>query len=186
MNGASSLVAAVVLGAGIDQEPTIRDVIAATTAASAPALDVIQDVVSRSRWAHALPQQLIVRVRGDDSTQFDDGLMDDGWSKRFRDTERFGWQVQAGWDLSKLAFDPQAARLVELESDSLRRHADRVEKVTRLYFQRRRLQLQFLQRGARDEAHRGMVWVDIAELTARIDALCDGCMSRTPLAWWGP
>ena len=90
--------------------------------------------------------------------------------------DNFGWDVSLSWDLGDLiwnadqtSIDSRAKLLTELRQDIL-------NEVTRLYFERRRLQGEITQdAGLGDENEKKM---RLEELTALIDALTGGAFSR--------
>jgi len=91
----------------------------------------------------------------------------------------FGWDVSLSWDLSDLVWstdqttiDSRSKMMVELREDIL-------DQITRLYFERRRIQVELLAMATSLESQ---IVIDkrmrIEELTALIDALTGGEFSR--------
>ena len=95
------------------------------------------------------------------------------------DERGFDWDVKASWDLGELiwnddqtSIDVRSRLMVQLRDDVL-------DEATRLYFERRRLQIALLlepPKTLRDEIEKEL---RLQELTANIDALTGGYLSRT-------
>lgn len=92
--------------------------------------------------------------------------------------EDFGWDVTLSWNLANLIWsteqttiDSRSKLMVELREDVL-------DQVTRIYFERRRNQIELLTAGVLDPALRMDKELRVAELTALIDAFTGGEFSR--------
>ncbi|MCK5180082.1 MAG: hypothetical protein KAR32_11170, partial [Candidatus Omnitrophica bacterium] len=92
--------------------------------------------------------------------------------------EDLGWDVSFSWDLADLVWstdqttiDSRSKMMVELREDIL-------NEVTRLYFERRRNQIEFVVNSTTDWRLRVEKEMRIEELTALIDALTGGEFSR--------
>ena len=92
--------------------------------------------------------------------------------------EDIGWDVSLSWDLSDLVWntdqttiDSRSKLMVELREDIL-------NEVTRLYFERRRMQAGIASSVTLDPAYKIDQEIRIAELTALIDALTGGEFSK--------
>ncbi len=158
-----------------------------------PSYHEIQDVAIRyaevhpekiSRWrkaakTKALLPKLSFSVEEDRSSgiHWDAGTNPDVWvtGPKEKDT---GWDITCSWDLGELIWngdqtliDVRSKLMVQLRDDVL-------DEVTHLYFERRRLQVELLQDPPEDEK----VYVDKAlrleELTAGIDAMTGGYLTR--------
>jgi hypothetical protein len=167
---------------GPDREPTVQDVQEAVAAGWGDAR--VDETWKRARWSHALPQRLAVRIRGDDSLSLDGAQSDDGWSVKTSDDDRLSWQVDVQWDLSKIAYDPRADRLLALSEERSRRRVRAVDDATRLYYRRRRLQYEYLALPLDADDRRRALWLDIEELGARLDALTGGLLRNAAVPWW--
>ncbi len=89
----------------------------------------------------------------------------------------FGWDIDISWDLGELIWnddqtniDVRSRLMVQLRNDVL-------DEVTKLYFERRRLQIEFLKSPQDDDEKRALKQLRINELTANIDALTSGYFS---------
>ena len=90
----------------------------------------------------------------------------------------FGWDISLSWDLSDVIFnseqtsiDSRAKLMVELREDLL-------DQVTRLFFARRRIQMEQLMDAVIDPALKLEKDIRIAEMTALIDAMTGGEFSE--------
>jgi hypothetical protein len=90
----------------------------------------------------------------------------------------FGWDVALSWDLGDLVYsseqttiDSRSKLMVELREDIL-------DQVTRLYFERRRIQAELAAAGTLDPQMKVDKEMRVAELTALLDAFTGGEFSR--------
>jgi len=75
------------------------------------------------------------------------------------------------WSSSQTSIDSREKLMVELRDEIL-------AEVTRLYFERRRTQLEFITNPPQDSTERAKMLFRIDELTANLDALTDGYLSK--------
>ena len=171
------------LWARLSAEPDILAVQRA--AARSASLRSLRGARLRSRWAHALPERLRVDVQHTDDDGWHGTVYDDsGWTQRTGRDARTGWRVTAEWDLARIVHDPDTIAIERTLAEA-RRHRDAaVETATRLYFERRRLQLSYLLPQAISVAELTDLWLRIAELTARLDATTGGLFRRARVEWW--
>lgn len=112
-----------------------------------------------------------------------DGLTDqhDDTLVGLPEDEAFGRQaqmsLQARWDLDELLASSDQARMLSEAGDTARRRQQVLSETTRIYFERRRLQVAGLLEPAFDTPTRTQRALRIAELTAHLDALTDGRFS---------
>ena len=90
----------------------------------------------------------------------------------------FGWGVDLSWDLGELIWnddqtniDVRSRLMVQLRNDVL-------DEVTKLYFERKRLQAELLQNPVENSSKRALKQLRFDELTANIDGLTGGYMSE--------
>ncbi len=86
--------------------------------------------------------------------------------------------VGAEWDLDRLVFNPDELRVADETTQLVRLRQTMLETVTRLYFARRRQQVELALAPSRDGAHRLRAELEIEELTADLDALTGGFFSK--------
>jgi photosystem II stability/assembly factor-like uncharacterized protein len=87
------------------------------------------------------------------------------------------WGVSLSWDISELVWNPDQTSIDSRSKLMVELRDDIVDEVTRLYFERRRLQLESLLVPPKDTREKIDRELRIAELTASIDALTGGYLS---------
>lgn len=94
------------------------------------------------------------------------------------DEEDIGWDIKCSWDLGDLiwndaqtSIDVRSKLMVQLRDDIL-------DEVTNLYFERRKLQIELLQNPPKDVNKQIEKDLRLQELTANIDAMTGGYLSR--------
>jgi photosystem II stability/assembly factor-like uncharacterized protein len=92
--------------------------------------------------------------------------------------KKWGWGIGLNWDLSELVWsyhqtsiDVRSRLMVQLRNDIL-------DEVTKLYFERLRLKHEITQMPAKEQNQIKLKQLRLAELTANIDALTGGYLSR--------
>jgi photosystem II stability/assembly factor-like uncharacterized protein len=92
--------------------------------------------------------------------------------------KKWGWGIGLNWNLSELVWnyhqtsiDVRSRLMVQLRNDIL-------DEVTKLYFERLRLKSELMQNPLQDTKQAGIKQLRLAELTANIDALTGGYLSR--------
>jgi hypothetical protein len=88
------------------------------------------------------------------------------------------YTVQARWDLDKLVMSSERIRVLNEAQDVVKLRDKVLAEVTRLYFERRRVQVDMLLNPKRDLAGQVKDQLRLAELTANIDALTGGRFSE--------
>lgn len=88
------------------------------------------------------------------------------------------WGLTLKWDLSKLVYNPDQTSIDTRSKLMVQLRNDVLSEVTRLYFERRRLQMELLQRPRQGEADEFEKKLRLAELTALIDRLTGGRFSK--------
>jgi len=100
-------------------------------------------------------------------------LLDDGGSDQ--DAQ---YTLRARWNLSDLVLSSERIRVLAETQDALKLRDQLLAEVTRLYFDRRRVQTEMLLAPRPDLAGRVREEVELLELTARLDALTGGAFGR--------
>lgn len=89
------------------------------------------------------------------------------------------WGIDLDWDLSNLIFNRLAQTSIDIRSKLMvQLRNDVLDEVTRTYFERRRLQMEMLLSPPEDMREKIEQELRIQELTANIDALTGGYLSR--------
>ncbi len=127
---------------------------------------------ARARAADLLPQ-LSAEYRHDERGRWYGVGSDDLLRSAPGDT----FSVRATWSLARLVFNPDEPRALTAAAELARRRQERVERVTRLYFHRRRLRLSLALSPPDDARARAELSVEIDEVTAEVDALTGGLFS---------
>ena len=87
--------------------------------------------------------------------------------------------VKARWELNKLVMSSDQIRMISEAQDIVKLRDKVLEDVTRLYFERRRLQVDLLLNPASDMKKRISDELRLAELTAQLDAFTGGRFSQS-------
>jgi hypothetical protein len=93
-------------------------------------------------------------------------------------THQIAYEIKMSWDLGRLIFDPNTLKVIREAQRIAELREQVVTTVTRLYFERRRLQLQALIQPAFRAQEAVRRRLQIAELTAALDALTGGRFRR--------
>ncbi|NQT94989.1 MAG: hypothetical protein HQ572_00920, partial [Candidatus Omnitrophica bacterium] len=97
-----------------------------------------------------------------------EGPGDKGW----------GWDIDLSWDLSELIWDDAQANIDVRSRLMVQLRNDVLDEITKLYFERRRLQLELAANSPKDEKDMTLKELRLAELTANIDALTGGYLTE--------
>lgn len=94
------------------------------------------------------------------------------------DEEKTGWNIACMWDLGDIIYNEHQTSIDVRSKLMTQLREELLNEVTRLYFERRRLQIEFLTSPARVIAKLAEQELRIQELTASIDALTGGEFSK--------
>jgi hypothetical protein len=138
------------------------------------------DFAGRGRWAALLPK-VTAEYRHAQSSNRVVGLQGTGEVDYLRLAPTDLVLVRASWELPSLLTPPGELAAGTLAQARARRRVEAVEKVTALFFERRRLRVGLLVAPPVDPVIRADIEVQIARLAAEIDALTGGALTeRTP------
>jgi hypothetical protein len=157
-------------------EPTVRDVQEAAARYAEVHPELIQSWRSRARKAAAAPQFRAEyrNVRSTDDRQVESASN----SITTTNTLEHRPLVRAQWDLDRLVFNPDELRVANQTVDLVRLRESVMDQVTKLYFERRRLQVENDLAPAADVAGKVRKELRLQELVADIDALTGGFFSK--------
>ena len=171
-------------------EPTIRQVQVWANQHAQTSPHQVQRWLRQSRSFAGLPQvQLEIQLR-DDWNQGFDYLNADG-AELVPSEEPFAVRTDADqgqvqtlkarlvWDLDKLVMSAERIRVIREAQDVAKLRDDVLSEVTRVYFERRRLQVEGLLAPHGDLAARVRHELRLRELTASLDALTGGAFARS-------
>jgi len=164
-------------------EPGIYTVITETIAQHP--LAALTKMHSRSRWSASLPSVEVSIQRWDDLEWRGTTNQDQDWSRRSDRDSRIEWRIKTRWDLAKLVHSNATLKTLRALVDVRQQLHRHVQSVIAVYYQRRRLQLQFLDAQRRPE-RQAITWFKIQELTAKIDAQTNGLFQKHRVDWWKP
>jgi hypothetical protein len=91
------------------------------------------------------------------------------------------FKVRATWDLDKLVMSSERIRIINEAQDIVKLRDKVLTEVTRLYFERRRVQVELLLKPPSDMHSLAKEHLRLMELTANIDALTGGALSQALL-----
>ncbi len=133
----------------------------------------------RARWAALLPR-FTAEYRFDESSNRVVGLQGSGEVDylRFAPSETF--LLRATWELSSLIAAPGELSAGTQQQARAKLRSEAVERVTKLFFERRRLRVALLLAPPADPVARAQAEVQIAQLAAEIDALTGRVRERAP------
>ncbi|MFT6143074.1 MAG: competence protein ComEA [Myxococcota bacterium] len=176
--------------AEFDHEPSVQQVHRWTEAYAKVNPDLVDRWLAASRGFAVLPRlQVEGRVRDGFDQDFKyftaDGVIDDPNEAVFdvlddagRDQQRTVI-VRATWDLDELIMSSERIRVINESQDVAKLRDKLLDEVTRVYFERRRVQVDMLLQPSRDVATQTKDYLRLMELTANIDALTGGELSRS-------
>lgn len=158
-----------------EREPTIEEVRAAAVRAAGLEPRKGKRWARRARLSGLLPR---LTVRATRQMARDQGLTLDLTETSDRLKLSTGDQLvveaRATWDLGKLVFDPVELRASRESARLWSERADLEAEVTRLFYERRRAQIEWILAPPEDAADAALRRLEIDELTAQLDALSGG------------
>ncbi|MCA9523335.1 MAG: hypothetical protein KC609_20310 [Myxococcales bacterium] len=149
--------------------PTIEEVQRAALQTSSLHVGRSKSWLLRARLAPLLPSRFQVRY-GDDFSD-DVRITDngDGYTNKLGSDRQRKLQFMAEWDLSRLVYQPEELKISDRHLARQKRRIDLLVRVTRLFFDRRRLQVRLGTPLTGEE--RALARIKLQELTALLDAL---------------
>jgi len=92
--------------------------------------------------------------------------------------KNWGWDVDFSWDLGEIIWNDDQTNIDVRSRLMVQLRNDVIDEVTKLYFERRRLQLELQANPPENKDHELRKQLRLDELTANIDGLTDGYLSR--------
>ncbi|HYD41668.1 MAG TPA: hypothetical protein VEB43_12650 [Anaeromyxobacter sp.] len=142
-------------------------------------------LAARARWSALLPK-LTAEYRHDQSANRVVGLQGSGEVDYLRFAPSDSVLVRATWELPSLVVGTEELAAAARAEAHARRREEAVEKVTKLFFERRRLRVALLLSPPAEPVARAQAEVEIARLAAEIDALTGGALTGGALTEPGP
>ena len=162
-------------------EPSVLEVQEAAARYALVHPDTYEDWLSRAAWSNVLPE----RLTGEFQSTLDDDTTDrvtaDSTTSNYttRDLdEQLRLKVFAEWDLSRLIFDQDEYNAAKELSKIVTRREDLLTTINKLYFARRQLQALAILTPAKSAQKALKHELQLAGLTADLDALTGGWFSR--------
>ena len=165
----------------LEREPSIQEVHAAALRFYHAEPETIESLRSRANLKSLLPDVNVSYRQGNNGVfinKFDylqgDPTMDNQVGRDASRGDVYEWQVSGSWSLSRLVFNPEVldvASLAALQEGVLK-------EVTRLYYTRRRLQIDFIISNPQDVGTRLSKQIRIDQLTATLDALTNNLFAN--------
>lgn len=160
-------------------EPTVRDVHKAAVRYALVTQGRITSLFSRARFAGWLPEfrfRYNRNIDDDRTTVFPTSTTPILTSQATDLDHRF--EFRATWDLDKLIFNQEELRVYRELKKLIELRVDVMKEVTKLYYERRRLQVDLVLRPPRTLLERVRRMLRLQELSADLDALTGGYFSR--------
>jgi putative alpha-1,2-mannosidase len=133
----------------------------------------------RARLSHLLPE---IRFAGDYDIDADDTRTFTSATSEPRQVvgndKKTGFDLRATWDLNKTVFDPVEVQIRRSVVNASRQRDSLIAEVTKIYFERRRAQVEFLLDEEMNARTRVKKELRIAELTAYLDGLTGAWFSK--------
>jgi len=165
--------------ARLADEPSLRELERAALRLADADAEGANGWMGTANWSAVLP---VVKLVAEHDLERDESLdryqdEPDRWGA---DTDRdLGFQVSAQWNLPELVFNPDEVRIYGALANRATRREALLTTLVGYYFERRRLQLAELLQPAPDLVAALERRMRIDELTAVIDALTGGLLTRT-------
>jgi hypothetical protein len=162
----------------LENEPGLAELERAALGLADADVDGADGWMGSTNWSAVLPVVKLVAEHDMERDESLDRYQDepDRWGA---DTDRdLGFQVSAQWNLPELVFNPDEVRVYGALANRASRREALLTTLVGYYFERRRLQLAELLEPPPDLAGELERRMRIEELTAFIDALTGGLLSR--------
>ncbi|HYQ81484.1 MAG TPA: hypothetical protein VEP68_08285 [Anaeromyxobacteraceae bacterium] len=163
-------------------EPTVEAVQRAAAAQLDGERERLDSLRSRARQAAWLPR-LSAEMEHDERTTRVVGFTGAAESDYVRTSPGWRGGLRAAWELDRLLFAREELALAEAASRLARHREERVERATRLLFQRVSLKAELWLSPPPDPAERARRELELARVAAELDALTGGLLGR---GWTAP
>ncbi len=155
-----------------EHEPDVREVQAMAVEYADASPEVVDRWLRASKQAYLLPKLDLQYRKELDAT--DDYVYDSADRSELTDTtldDNDSYEVKLEWRLDKLVMSSERIRVIDQAQDLVKLRDRVLEEVTRVYFDRRELQVAMLLDPADTLAGRVAAELELEALTARLDAL---------------
>lgn len=170
--------------AQFSNEPDIRRVHDMTMDYSRTNPDLVKSWLSSARRAYALPKiNLQYEKELDQSQRYDYVTLDEGSPTEELDYAQLEDDdkvvVKLEWRLDKIVMSSEQIRVINEAQDVVKMREKLLDEVTRLYFDRRRLQVELQLNPSSDLREQIETQLRLQEMTANLDALTGGAFSAS-------
>lgn len=165
------------LGEVAGEEPDVESLQRAAAAEADRVAGGAEGYAGRSRLAALLPR-FTAEYKHDDATNRVVGLQGSGEVDYLRLTPSDTFLVRATWELPSLVASPGELSAASQQQARARLRAEAVERVTKLYFDRRRLRVALLLAPPADPVARAQAEIEIARLASEINVLIGNLARR--------
>lgn len=159
-------------------EPTVREVQEVAMRYALVSDDVLNGYSRAAKWTNVLPR---TRVRYHKDVDDNQNVGVDPTGQRdvtFVDNANNQYDVQLEWHLDEMMMGPTRIQAIRETSRLVQLRDDILDEVTKLYFDRRRLQIELMQSPPSDARARTAKDLRLEELTANLDGLTGGWFSQ--------
>jgi hypothetical protein len=160
-------------------EPTVLEVQEAASRYALVHPDTYANWLSRAAWSNLLPERLTGELQhtADDDTNVRTATVTGSQTETLDRDAQVRLKVFAEWDLSQLIFDQDEYNAAKELSKIVTRREDLLTTINKLYFARRQVQALALMSPAKTPAKALKQQIQLAGLTADLDALTGGWFS---------
>ncbi len=159
-------------------EPSVREVQEVAMRYALVSDDVLNGYQRSAKWTKLLPR---TRLRYDQDVDDDKNVTINETGERDVDLdENFntGYDVTLEWRLDEMLMGPTRVQAIRETSRLVQLRDDILDETTKIYFERRRVQLDLLMNPPTDAKARTAKELRLEELTANLDALTGGWFSQ--------
>lgn len=171
----------IVAASPLDQfgnEPSVREVQEAAMQYALVADDVLNGYQRSAKWTKLLPR---TRVRYRQDVDDDTTVSINETGERdlsLDDNENTNYEMQLEWRLDEMLMGPTRVQAIRETSRLVQLRDDILDEVTKVYFDRRRVQVDITMNPPGDPKTRAAKELRLEELTANLDALTGGWFSQ--------
>jgi len=161
-------------------EPSVLEVQEAASRYALVHPDTYENWISRAAWSNVLPERLTgeLQTTADDDTNVRTATLTGSQTETLDRDAQMRLKVFAEWDLSRLIFDQDEYNAAKELSKIVTRREDLLTTINKLYFARRQLQAMAVLSPAKTAKKAVKQEIQLAGLTADLDALTGGWFSE--------
>ena len=159
-------------------EPSVRDVQEAAMTYALVSDDVLNGYQSSAKWTKLLPRTRVrYREDIDDNTGIDVNELGER-DVSLDDQKNTNQEIQLEWRFDEMLMGPTRIQAIRETSRLVQLRDDILDEVTKVYYDRRRVQVDIAMNPPGDPKSRAAKDLRLEELTANLDALTGGWFSQ--------